>query len=97
MKIVVRIPQVVTRESGLKNKDGSYAVDQTVLLVIDGKLAPLESSVLLRAGSKPFEVGDYEVDSASFSSGNYGSVNFRLRVGPKIVPAVAVEPARKAA
>lgn len=87
MKIVVRVPAVVTRESNLKNKDGSLAVEQTVLLVIDGKLAPLEASVLLRAGSKPFEVGDYDVDPSSFSSGNYGSVNFRLRVGQKIAAA----------
>ena len=87
MKIYVKVPQIVTRQSNLKNRDGTPAIEQAVLLMIDGKMAPLESSVLLRAGSEPFQVGEYEVDPASFSSGNYGSVNFRLRVGPKIVSA----------
>ncbi len=87
MNIFVRVPEIVTRQSNLKNRDGSAAIEQAVLLHVQGRLAPLEVSVLLRAGSEPYGVGDYQVDAQSFQSGRYGSVDFRLRVGPKIAAA----------
>lgn len=86
MNVFVRVPEVVTRQSNLKNRDGSLAVEQAVLLNVQGRLAPLEVSVLLRAGSEPYPVGDYQVDAQSFQSGRYGSVEFRLRIGPKLAP-----------
>jgi len=96
MRIKASVPQVLTRETTLKNKDGSFAVEQVVLLHVEGKLAPLEASVLLRGGSAPFEVGEYEVAGDSFGSGSYGRIEFRLRLGAKLAPAGVVADKRAA-
>lgn len=89
MKIYVVVPQgqPIVRETRLKNKDGSFAKEQAVLLHVEGRLAPLETVVLLQQG--PFGPGAYEVDGSSFSSGNYGQIGFRLRVGAQLAQAPA--------
>lgn len=90
MKIYASVPAVITRDTKLQNKDKSFAKEQAVLLHIEGRLAPLETSVLLNGGAQPHEVGSYSVDPSSFGSGNYGSVTFRLRLGAKLqAPAVS--------
>lgn len=93
MKIKVQVPQIITQQTQLKNKDGSYAEEQVVLLVVEGKLAPLECTVLLRGGAAPYQVGEYTVDPASFTSGQYGRLDFRLRLGAKITPATVAKAA----
>lgn len=89
MKIYASVPQIIVRETTLKNKDGSMAREQAVLLHVEGKLAPLECSVLLRGGTEPFQVGNYEIDPGSFGSGQYGRLEFRLRLGVKVAAQLA--------
>lgn len=90
MKLYASIPQVIVRETRLQNKDKSFAKEQAVLLHIEGRLAPLETSVLLTGGTQQYEPGMYAVDASSFSTGNYGRIEFRLRLGAKLqAPGVA--------
>lgn len=82
MRLKVSVPQVLTRMSNLKKKDGTPEVEQTVLLHVEGRLAPIETTVLVR-GPAPYDVGEYEVDGGSFSPSRYG-VDFRLRLGARV-------------
>jgi hypothetical protein len=91
MRMKASVPQVLTRETTLKNKDGSFAVEQVVLLHIEGKLAPLEATVLLRGGAAPYEVGEYGIAPDSFGAGQYGRIDFRLRLGARLAPAAVAD------
>lgn len=85
MKIHASIPQVAVTETRIVSKGGGYKSQQSVLLHVEGRLAPLESSVILEDG-KPFEVGLYEISPDSFYAARFGA-QFSLRLGNKIASA----------
>lgn len=84
MKIVARVPQIIVRPTRMTDKQGNLKQEQVFLLDVEGKLAPMETTIMLEQGQTPYGVGEYDVDGGSFSSGQYGRVEFRLRIGKQI-------------
>lgn len=83
MKIHATIPQIVVDETRIAAKGGGYKKQQTVLLHIEGRLSPLETSVILN-DDKPYPIGVYELDPGSFYAGKYGRTEFGVRLGKQL-------------
>lgn len=88
MKIHASIPQVITRDTRIQNKSGGYKLEQVILLHVEGRLTPLESSVILNNGDT-YPVGVYVLDPSSFHAGRYGRIEFDIRLGKRHEPAKA--------
>lgn len=82
MKITAQIPAIQVEDTRIANKGGGYKQQQAILLHIEGRMTPLETSVILDGAPHP--VGYYELDKASFYSGKYGRVEFGVRLGKQI-------------
>ena len=81
----VVVPKVVTKPTKLLDKKtGEIRIEQLVMVSHPEQFTPVQTSILLDSGQKPYEVGSYALGWDSITPGEYGRAAFRVVVGARL-------------